>query len=128
MPVQRSQINSANDSKVNVSAIKARLKTIALLVFANGVAMAGLLMLGPVRLDAQVGNATLNGTVTDTTGAAIPGATITITNKDTGASRVAASGGAGEYSTPALPPGHYIITATKAGFSTTQETGVTLVV
>jgi hypothetical protein len=125
MPVQRSQTRRPGDSVVNVS-LFAKLRAFVLLAAVYGVAMAGLLILAPARLEAQVGNATLNGTVTDTTGAAIPGATINITNKDTGGSRVVVSGAAGEYSSPALPPGHYIVTVAKAGFSTTQETGVTL--
>src|ERR1700736_590348 len=47
---------------------------------------------------AAVGNIT--GTVTDTTGAAVPNANVVVTNSDTGVSRIITTNGAGEYSAP----------------------------
>jgi Carboxypeptidase regulatory-like domain/TonB dependent receptor/TonB-dependent Receptor Plug Domain len=52
----------------------------------------------------------LAGTVTDTTKAAVPGATVTATNKATGAQRVAVSGSDGSYRVPDLDPGRYSVT------------------
>ncbi|MHB8736717.1 MAG: carboxypeptidase-like regulatory domain-containing protein, partial [Terriglobales bacterium] len=46
---------------------------------------------------AQTVQGVITGTVTDTTGAVIPGATVTITNEGTNVSQTATSGGAGEY-------------------------------
>src|SRR5678816_2166174 len=52
----------------------------------------------------------LAGTVTDSTKAAVPGATVTATNRETGAQRVVVSGGDGSYRVPDLDPGRYSIT------------------
>ena len=51
---------------------------------------------------AQTNKADIVGTVTDTNGAAVNGATITITKVDTNTSRTVTSGGAGEYQAPSL--------------------------
>ena len=51
----------------------------------------------------------LAGTVTDSTKAAVPGATVTATNRETGAQRVVVSGGDGTYRVPDLDPGRYSI-------------------
>jgi Carboxypeptidase regulatory-like domain len=75
---------------------------------------------------AQLSTATLNGAVVDQTGAAVPDATVTITNTATGVSRATATNQAGEYSVPALDPGKYNVTISKAGFGTSQQSGVTL--
>ena len=52
----------------------------------------------------------LAGTVTDSTKAAVPGATVTATNLETGAQRVVVSGGDGTYRVPDLNPGRYSVT------------------
>ena len=52
----------------------------------------------------------LTGTVTDSTKAAVPGATVTATNLQTRAQRVVVSGGDGTYRLPDLDPGRYSIT------------------
>ncbi|MGB6484759.1 MAG: carboxypeptidase-like regulatory domain-containing protein [Candidatus Acidiferrales bacterium] len=68
------------------------------------------------------------GSVNDTSGAAIPGATVTIKNTETGEKRTVVSDATGKFNAPALPVGHYEVTATKTGFRTNATTGVTLVV
>jgi hypothetical protein len=57
------------------------------------------------------------GTVADATGAYIPNATVTLKNTDTGATDTRTTGGAGEFTFPALPRGHYSLTGTASGFS-----------
>jgi hypothetical protein len=59
----------------------------------------------------------LNGTVTDPTGAAIPNAAITIANVQTGNQRTTTSDGQGRYTMPQLTPGTYKLTAKVAGFT-----------
>jgi hypothetical protein len=59
----------------------------------------------------------LTGTVTDPTGAVIPGAQVTITNIKTGAQRATAANGAGYYTMPLLPPGTYQLVAKSPGFT-----------
>ena len=76
---------------------------------------------------AQVsGYATINGTVTDPTGALVAGANVTITSTDTGAKRETVTGSGGEYAEPYLPPGHYSVTVSHPGFKTTTQPGITL--
>ncbi len=59
------------------------------------------------------------GTVTDASGAAIPGATVTITNTDTGAKQTLSSGSAGEYRLSLLKPGHYDVSVSAPSFQIT---------
>jgi hypothetical protein len=62
--------------------------------------------------------ASLRGTVTDPTGAVVPGATVTLTNKDTGAALSAVSNGQGIYTFSGLAPAHYEIKVVRSGFQT----------
>ena len=61
-------------------------------------------------------NASLRGTVSDPSGAVIPGATVTLTEKNTGQNKVAQSDGSGIYTFNALAPGDYSVTAERQGF------------
>ena len=74
------------------------------------------------------GAATINGSVTDSNQAAIPGATVTVISMDTGVQHVYTSDSAGLYSAPFLVPGHYEVDATAANFNKIQEKGITLLV
>ncbi len=64
----------------------------------------------------QTGLGTVKGTVIDATGAAIPGAKITLTHQDTGAVRQSETSGVGIYELGALPLGRYTLTVEAAGF------------
>jgi Carboxypeptidase regulatory-like domain/TonB dependent receptor len=64
---------------------------------------------------AQYG-ASLEGTVTDKTGAVVAGATVTVTNQATGVSRATVTGDAGFYRLTGLPPGQYRVDVDAAGF------------
>jgi hypothetical protein len=75
-----------------------------------------LLLAYPAATFAQSGSA-LEGTVTDTTGAVIPAATITLTNASTGVVLNARTDAAGAYSFPALAPGLYSIEVSKESFA-----------
>ena len=55
----------------------------------------------------QTGAATLNGTITDQSGAAVPAAKVTVTQTSTGLSRSAETTSGGLYSFPSLPAGTY---------------------
>jgi hypothetical protein len=70
--------------------------------------------------------ATILGTVTDPSGAAVPNASITITNNETGVSRTLPSNGDGQYVAPDLHIGHYTVKATASGFKVAEQGGITL--
>ena len=84
-----------------------------------------LLML-PVRGTAQVTTATLAGVVTDDSGAAVPGATVTVRATATDAARTIVTDGEGRYRFPGLDPGTYEVTVELQGFQTTRRSGLTL--
>jgi hypothetical protein len=75
---------------------------------------------------ASAQEATIVGSVVDPSGSAIPNATITLLNTDTGQSRVIASNDAGQFVVPALHIGSYSIKAEAKGFKTWTQTGLTL--
>ncbi len=70
--------------------------------------------------------ATLVGTVTDPSGAAIPGAKVTVTKPDVGFTRDLVTNSAGDYTAAKIPIGDYVITAQASGFQRLVRTGVTL--
>jgi len=76
----------------------------------------------------QAVRATVLGTVNDRTGAVLPGATVTITNTDTGVAQVTVSDSQGHYTVPNLLPAPYDIEASLSGFQTVVRRGVRLVV
>src|SRR6478672_632575 len=64
------------------------------------------------------------GIVTDSSQAPVPGATITATNKQTGATRTVVSGNDGTYRVPDLEPGRYTVTIELSGFQKVQADDV----
>jgi len=81
---------------------------------------------GPIY--AQVAGATLNGTVSDSSGAGVPNANVSIKNTATGVERNVTSDADGFYSAPNLLPGTYEVTISASGFSTAVQSGLTLTV
>ena len=68
----------------------------------------------------------ISGTTLDVSEAAIPGASITVTNTETGISRAAVSGSDGAYLITNLPVGQYRLEARKSGFAAYAQTGIVL--
>src|SRR5216683_1717603 len=68
--------------------------------------------------------AEITGIVTDTSGAAVPDAKVSITNQDTGAKIVVGTNSAGNYSTPPLQLGSYTIEVEKEGFKHATHPGI----
>jgi hypothetical protein len=83
-----------------------------------------ILLLTGVISRAQTFRGTILGTITDTTGAVVPGATITIHNVNTGLVRNTESQADGSYRVPELPIGTYDVTVEKADFQTSVTSGV----
>lgn len=77
---------------------------------------------------AQSARGTITGVVKDPSGAVVPGAEITVTDKDTGVTYNTVSTEAGVYRTPYVPPGKYKITATLTGFKTAVADNVDVMV
>jgi outer membrane receptor protein involved in Fe transport len=69
----------------------------------------------------------LRGTVTDSTGAILPGATVTLTNEATRFQQDVATNDEGQYYFGALQPGSYTISVEMPGFKTAEKTGLRLV-
>jgi hypothetical protein len=81
----------------------------------------------PLALFAQ-GEVSLWGSVTDSSGAAIAGAAVTVINLETGSSRALVTDEAGRFNANALSVGHYEVGASKSGFQSDRRTGIALVV
>jgi hypothetical protein len=73
----------------------------------------------PVLLHAEAGGASsaINGTVTDPSGAVVPGATVEIRNPVSGYARTAKTDSAGNFSFPNVPLNPYHVTANLGGFA-----------
>src|SRR5437762_7412461 len=72
----------------------------------------------------QTNRATINGTIADQNGAAVPGATIKIEQSATGLALSATSSDSGDFAFPDLQPGIYTITISHAGFQTKKYENV----
>jgi Carboxypeptidase regulatory-like domain len=64
----------------------------------------------------SVNGGSIQGTITDPSGAVVPGATVTITDTDTASVKIVTTDSAGFYSNGPLIPGNYTVTIAKAGF------------
>jgi len=86
----------------------------------------GLVLWNPQAALPQANTATLHGTVTDPSGAAIPDANVTLTNEGTRAVVTQKSGTGGEFVFAFVPPGAYTLRIEAAGFKTLTAAGITL--
>src|SRR5437667_2121974 len=93
-----------------------------------GTAIVAIIALGTCFVFAQTSTATILGVVKDTSGALIPGVSITVKHVDTGLTRNAITNERGGYSVPLLPVGAYEITTTMPGFKQAVRSGINLVV
>lgn len=75
---------------------------------------------------AQSTTGSVYGTVTDSTGAIVPGIVITITNVETGKAQTALANDSGEYLFPTMEPGNYAVSASQPGFKSVTQKGIAL--
>ncbi len=80
---------------------------------------------GPVG--AQVGSGDITGILTDQSGAAVPGATVTVTNVATNRQRVLSTTSGGAYTAASLLPGEYRLEISVSGFTPIRREGITVV-
>jgi len=99
-----------------------KLRTASLLA----IAAALLACVAGMDLAAQTTTGIILGTVTDPSGAAVPEATIRITNEGTAVNQVTMSDSQGRYRVPDLPIGQYDVQTGKMGFETVIHKGITL--
>jgi hypothetical protein len=86
-----------------------------------------LLLLVPGMMRAQIaGTGNIQGTVADSSGAVVPGATVVLTDQATQVKRTTRSDSSGVYIFPALPVGNYSVTASASGFKTYIQNGIVL--
>src|SRR2546423_770932 len=81
----------------------------------SSIALVALLTLCSLPLLAQQSSGAIQGTVTDSGGAVVPNAKVTVRNTGTGLERVVQTDNAGDYSVPSLPPGTYSVTVEASG-------------
>jgi len=83
-----------------------------------------LVAVGVSRLSAQAVAANISGTVTDSSGAVIAGATVVVTNTATGVATTLTSNDQGRYNAPDLVVGPYEVRASKSGFQTVVQSNI----
>ena len=86
--------------------------------WSTGLLLLALGFFAPAVAFAQTGAASLTGIVTDDSGAAVPGATVTATNQATNVEYTAVSNDAGNYTVTSLPVGSYVVKAELSRFKT----------
>jgi hypothetical protein len=91
-----------------------------------GLFLLSIVALNTPRIMAQGLFGTISGTITDPTGAVVPGATVTVTNINTNVKNVTIANDAGDYSVPNLNPGTYRVEASAKGFKTAQRKDIVL--
>jgi hypothetical protein len=74
----------------------------------------------------QSATTSVRGTISDSKGAVVSGATVTLSNKDTGFTRSANTDDQGVYQFLEVPPANYVLTVTAGGFATTKRENVVL--
>jgi hypothetical protein len=94
----------------------------------RAVLVGGVLMVTAVNVHAQALYGSLVGNVVDQTGAIVPGATVTITQKETNQTRAQTTPENGAYSFPNLQPGTYDVVVTLPGFRTFTTKDVTVAI
>ncbi len=95
-----------------------------LIMFKKNLAKAAMFLFLPflsLAVFAQTDTARIQGTVTDTSGAVIPGAAVTVTNTDQGTRYPATSGGSGNFTVSGLPRGNYKIKVDASGFASVEQ-------
>ena len=94
-------------------------------LFMNLLFLTALIFLTSSSLLAQ-GRGRISGIISDTTGAVVPGATVSVTQVGTGTKTEVKTNGEGEYIFPSLPPATYDLSVASTGFSGYLQKGIVL--
>jgi hypothetical protein len=95
---------------------------------ALGTFLLALLVPRIAHAQSQATNGAIEGTITDSTGAVLPGVTVTVKNVETGIDRVVQTNDRGLFRAPLLPIGTYTVVVELQGFKKFEKTDVTLLV
>jgi hypothetical protein len=87
-----------------------------------------LLLVGAVAAGAQIVGGTITGVVRDKTGAALQGASVTVRQLETGATRNLTTDSEGRFSAPSVPVGYYSVSVKREGFAQEERSGISLTV
>jgi len=77
---------------------------------------------------AQIVGGSISGLVSDSSGASVSGATVTVRQIETGATRILATNGDGRFYAPSVPVGNYLVTVARDGFETDRQSGISLAI
>ena len=83
---------------------------------------------GTTAVHAQIVGGTISGTVKDASGALLGGASVTVRQVETGATRLLTTDEAGRFHAPSVPVGIYSVTVAHDGFATLRRTSISVVV
>jgi len=96
-------------------------------VFLPGSLLLGLCLLSFATISYAQAEASIQGTVSDASGGAVPGATVKVESLETGAERTLLTDEEGRYHAASIPVGRYQLRAEKTGFRGQEKTGISLV-
>src|SRR5437879_240012 len=85
-----------------------------------------LLLMFVITATAQQNTGTILGVVKDSSGAVIPGVSVTVVNEETNLTRTVITGENGAFRAPALPVGRYTVRTELTGFQTQTQRGLVL--
>ncbi len=107
-----------------VRTAKATKRLFSLNLLLAALCMIALLLSSPGAVKAQIYSGSINGTVTDSTGAVVSGATVTVKNNGNGASFTTATSDMGNFAIEQLQLGTYTLTVKQTGFKDFVAAGV----
>jgi hypothetical protein len=81
-----------------------------------------------VAAHAQIVGGSISGLVKDSTGASLAGATVTVRQIETGATRILTTNGDGRFYAPSVPVGDYLVSVAHDGFETGRQSGISLAI
>ena len=117
--------NRAEGRHNDIACIENRWRLVCARAMRFGIVFVLLLFVGSIFAQ-NTNSGDIRGTVTDATGAVIPGATVTVLDVDKGVTTTYVTNGAGLYDTGSIVTDHYTVTFTKKDFGTFVRGPVTL--
>ncbi len=121
-------MNNSHAMNSEEFAVPATAGLVKLLRLSMAVLLGTILLVFSARVVGQAVNATLLGTVADSSGAVVAGAKVTIKEMRTGVSRMATTNESGNYQFSDIAPGQYEVTVERDGFKKAVRTGVDVLV